>query len=55
MLPDDWALQDPDDWVSVLETGVPDVLPRAGVSAEQVIGIGVDFTSCTVLAGRRRR
>ena len=48
-LPDDWALQDPDDWVSVLETGIPDVVARAGVAAEQVVGIGVDFTSCTVL------
>ncbi|MDQ2894124.1 MAG: FGGY family carbohydrate kinase, partial [Actinomycetota bacterium] len=48
-LPDDWALQDPDDWVSVLETGIADVLSRAGVSAGRVIGIGVDVTSCTVL------
>jgi L-ribulokinase len=48
-LPDDWALQDPDDWVSVLETGIPDVVARAGVTAAQVVGIGVDFTSCTVL------
>jgi L-ribulokinase len=48
-LPDDWALQDPDDWVSVLETGIPDLVARAGVTAGQVVGIGVDFTSCTVL------
>jgi L-ribulokinase len=48
-LPDDWALQDPDDWVAVLESGVPDVIARAGVAPGQVIGIGVDFTSCTVL------
>ena len=26
----DWALQDPDDWMLVLETGIPDVLDRAG-------------------------
>jgi L-ribulokinase len=45
----DWALQDPDDWMLVLQTGIPDVLKRAGVSGEQVAGIGVDFTSCTVL------
>ncbi|MGI9184139.1 MAG: ribulokinase, partial [Solirubrobacteraceae bacterium] len=48
-LPDDWALQDPDDWVSVLETAIPDLVARAGVAAAQVVGIGVDFTSCTVL------
>lgn len=48
-LPPDWALQDPDDWVAVLETGVPEVMAKAGVAPEQVAGIGVDFTSCTVL------
>jgi L-ribulokinase len=45
----DWALQDPDDWAQVLDVGVPDVLARAGVPAERVVGLGVDFTSCTVL------
>ncbi|HEX3832368.1 MAG TPA: ribulokinase [Solirubrobacteraceae bacterium] len=45
----DWALQDPDDWVRVLDVGLPDVLARAGVPAELVTGLGVDFTSCTVL------
>ena len=45
----DWALQDPDDWVAVLEQGIPAVLEQAGASGEQVVGIGVDFTSCTVL------
>ncbi len=48
-LPPDWALQDPDDWVMVMEKAVPDVVKRAGVNAEQVVGLGVDFTSCTVL------
>jgi L-ribulokinase len=48
-LPGDWALQDPDDWVSVIETGVPDALARAGVDAGHIVGLGVDFTSCTVL------
>jgi L-ribulokinase len=45
----DWALQDPDDWAHVLEVGIPDVLARAGVPADRVVGLGVDFTSCTVL------
>jgi L-ribulokinase len=48
-LPPDWALQDPDDWIAVLERGVPGVLAQAGVSAADVAGIGIDFTSCTVL------
>ena len=48
-LPGDWALQDPDDWVTVVETAVPAVLAASGVAADQVVGLGVDFTSCTVL------
>ena len=49
LLPPDWALQDPADWVSVIEAGVPDALARSGVDAGDVVGLGVDFTSCTVL------
>jgi L-ribulokinase len=48
-LPHDYALQDPDDWVKVLEQGIPAVMKESGVDAEQVVGLGVDFTSCTVL------
>jgi L-ribulokinase len=48
-LPPDWALQDPDDWVKVIESGIPAVLANAGVSGDDVVGLGVDFTSCTVL------
>jgi L-ribulokinase len=48
-LPHDWALQDPDDWVTVLERGIPDVLKEAGIKGEDVVGLGIDFTSCTVL------
>ncbi len=48
-LPGDWALQDPDDYVTVVETAVPAVLAAAGVPGELVVGLGVDFTSCTVL------
>lgn len=45
----DWALQDPNDWIEVLKTTIPAVLKETGVSPDQIIGIGVDFTSCTVL------
>ena len=41
----DWALQNPADWLTVLEAIVPQVLAAAGVAGEQVIGIGVDFTA----------
>jgi L-ribulokinase len=46
-LPPDWALQDPGDWVHALEAGIRTVVQE--VSADEVAGIGVDFTSCTVL------
>ncbi|MBI4673661.1 MAG: ribulokinase, partial [Chloroflexi bacterium] len=45
----DWALQNPNDYLTVLRTAVPQVLKQAGVRADDVIGIGVDFTACTVL------
>ena len=48
-LPDDWALQDPDDWVTVVEQAVPEVLQTAGVEPDTVVGLGIDFTSCTML------
>ena len=48
-LPPDWALQDPDDWVTVVEQAVPRVVKEAGVAPDRVVGLGVDFTSCTVL------
>ena len=48
-LPPDWALQDPDDWVLVLEDAIPYVIAQADVDPSDVLGLGVDFTSCTVL------
>jgi L-ribulokinase len=48
-LPPDWALQHPQDYLDVLSRTIPDVLKQAGVSADDVIGVGIDFTACTVL------
>jgi len=48
-LPLDWALQHPKDYLDVLEMSVPSILKEAGISSSDVIGIGIDFTSCTVL------
>ena len=48
-LPNDWALQNPDDYLGVLKQAVPAVLKESGVSADEVIGVGIDFTSCTML------
>ena len=45
----DWALQDPNDWISVLKETVPSVMKQANAAPDDIVGIGVDFTSCTVL------
>ncbi|MEV4005330.1 ribulokinase [Actinomadura sp. NPDC049753] len=51
-LPPDWALQNPADWRAVLRTAVPAAVAEAGVDPARIIGIGTDFTSCTVLPVR---
>ncbi|SIS74965.1 ribulokinase [Alicyclobacillus vulcanalis] len=49
----DWALQHPRDYLEVLEETIPELLRTSGVRPEDVIGIGIDFTSCTMLPIRR--
>ncbi|HYX20291.1 MAG TPA: FGGY family carbohydrate kinase, partial [Thermoanaerobaculia bacterium] len=48
-LPHDWALQHPGDWIEAIEPAVHQAVAAAGVPREAIVGIGVDFTSCTVL------
>ena len=48
-LPPDWALQHPQDYLDVLSETIPAVMKKAGVSADDVIGVGIDFTACTML------
>jgi L-ribulokinase len=48
-LPLDWALQHPQDYLEVLSTAIPAVIKNAGVSQDDIIGVGLDFTACTVL------
>ncbi len=45
----DWALQYPQDYVDVLYHTVPEVMKQSGVKPDDVIGMGTDFTACTVL------
>ncbi len=49
LLDPDFALQDPNDYLDVFKKTIPAVLQDSGVSPEDVIGIGSDFTACTVL------
>lgn len=48
-LPPDWALQNPQDYRDVLRHAVPAAVSAAGIDPAAVIGIGIDFTACTVL------
>ena len=48
-LPPDWALQVPQDYVDVLAQAVPAAVLAAGIAPSQVVGVGTDFTACTVL------
>lgn len=45
----DWALEHPADYIEVLEHTIPAILKESGVNAEDVIGLGIDFTACTML------
>jgi L-ribulokinase len=45
----DWALQDPNDYLEVFRHAVPAVLKQSGVDPGDVIGVGIDFTACTML------
>src|SRR6185295_13795372 len=52
-LPADYALQHPQDWLDALASACKSALTHANVDADAVVGIGVDFTSCTMLAAMR--
>ncbi len=45
----DWALQNPDDYRDVLRMAVPAAITAAGVVPGDVVGIGTDFTACTMV------
>lgn len=45
----DWALQNPEDYIRAFTVTVPKVLAASRVAAQDIIGIGIDFTACTML------
>lgn len=48
VLPPEFALQNPDDYIKVLAESVPAAIKDAGVDPADIVGIGVDATSATV-------
>lgn len=49
----DWALQHPQDYLDVLYHTIPEVVRQSGVSSEDIVGIGLDFTACTILPAKK--
>lgn len=47
--PENYALQNSNDYLEVLLEGIPSVIKKAGIKSEQIKGIGIDFTSSTVI------
>ncbi len=45
----DFALQNPTDYIETVKVTVPAVLEESGVDPEDVIGVGTDFTACTMM------
>src|SRR5258707_3614941 len=48
----DWALQDPQDYVRTFQKTIPAVLKESGIDPVDVVGIGIDFTACTMLPSK---
>ncbi|HZM13572.1 MAG TPA: ribulokinase [Bacteroidales bacterium] len=45
----DWALQHPQDYLDVFRITIPQVMKMASVTPDQIVGVGIDFTACTML------
>ncbi len=48
-LPADFALQDPADYIEAFRNVICGVLEKSGAPSESVIGLGIDFTCCTLI------
>ena len=48
-LPPRYALQCPGDWIESAAKATRDAVAQANIASENIVGIGVDFTSCTML------
>jgi len=48
-IPQNFSLQNANDYLEVIELGVPAILAESQVDVEEVVGMGIDFTSSTVI------
>ena len=51
-LPPNFALQAPGDWINSSAAATCDALSKSGIDPARIVGIGVDFTSCTMLPSK---
>lgn len=49
LLGPDWALQNPKDYLSALLVTIPAILKKTKINPKNIVGIGIDFTSCTIM------
>lgn len=49
VLPPDWALQHPADYLEVLRVTVPDAVAQSGVDPAAIVGLALDCTACTMI------
>lgn len=48
-IPTDYALQHPADWLDSASAAIAMALSQSQIDVQRIVGIGVDFTSCTML------
>jgi len=48
-LPKDFALQHPQDYIDALKYTVPKVITDCGLDPNEIVGVGIDFTACTLI------
>ncbi|MCA9139538.1 MAG: ribulokinase [Planctomycetales bacterium] len=48
-LPKHFALQNPGDWIESAAAATRAAIQQSGIDVDRIVGIGVDFTSCTML------
>ncbi len=49
----DWALQHPQDYLDVLTVTIPQIIKESGVDSADIVGLGTDFTACTILPAKK--
>ena len=49
----EWALQNPNDYLEVFKKTIPAVIQQSQIDPSDVIGLGIDFTACTMMPTKK--